>query len=108
MIIRSLPHKPYLVSKASGAKESAWAFHCHLPIIVTFAFKGEVQEWDRGRSSINIKSRFQVETTVRNYSSHFSFDVFKVYLSNIDSETAEIKINTVFEFWAWASHFIMI
>ena len=27
---------------------------------------------------------------LRNYSLYFSFDVFKVYLSNIDSETAEI------------------
>ena len=35
-------------------------------------------------------------------------DVFKVYLSNIDSETAEILIKRDFEFWAWASHFIMI
>ena len=33
-------------------------------------------------------------------------DVFKVYLSNIDSETAEKKGD--FEFWAWAPHFIMI
>ena len=39
---------------------------------------------------MNIKSRFQLETTIRNDSLHFSFDVFKVYLSNIDSETAEI------------------
>ena len=50
------------------------------------AIKGEVQKWDRGRCSINIKSWFQLETTIRND----SFDVFKVYLSNIDSETAEI------------------
>ena len=35
-------------------------------------------------------------------------DVFKVFLSNIDSELAEIKIKRDFEFWAWASHFIMI
>ena len=34
--------------------------------------------------------------------------VFKVYLSNIDSETAEIWIKRDFEFWVWASHFIMI
>ena len=52
--------------------------------------KGEVQLWDRGRSSINIKSQFQLETTIRNDSLYFSFDVFRVYLSNIDSETAEI------------------
>ena len=54
-------------------------------------FKGEVQEWDRERSSINIKSRFQLETTIRNDSLYFLCDVFKVYLSNIDSETAEKK-----------------
>ena len=40
-------------------------------------------------------------------------DVFKVYLSNIDSETAEIlkkrrNKRGDFEFWAWAPHFIMI
>ena len=29
---------------------------------------------------------------------YFSFDVFKVYLSNIDSETAEIEIKRDFEF----------
>ena len=33
--------------------------------------KGEVQNWDRGRSSINIKSRFQLETTIRNDSLYF-------------------------------------
>ena len=33
---------------------------------------------------------FQLETTIRNNSLYFSFDVFKNYLSNIDSETAEI------------------
>ena len=49
-----------------------------------------------------------METTIRNDSLYFSFDVFKVYLSNIDSETAEILIKRDFEFWAWASHFIMI
>ena len=27
---------------------------------------------------------------IRNYSLYFSLDVFKVYLSNIDSETAEM------------------
>ena len=36
------------------------------------------------------------------------FYVFKVYLSNIDSETAEIFKKGDFEFWAWAPHFIMI
>ena len=35
-------------------------------------------------------NHFKLETTIRNYSLYFSFDVFKVYLSNIDSETAEI------------------
>ena len=36
-------------------------------------------------------------------------DVFKVYLKNIDSETAEKKGGKRdFEFWAWAPHFIMI
>ena len=35
-------------------------------------------------------------------------DVLKVYLSNIDSETAEIYKKGDFEFWAWAPHFIMI
>ena len=64
-------------------------------------FKGEVQQWDRGRSIINIKSQFQLETTIRNDSLYFC-----VYLSNIDSETAEKKGD--FEFWAWAPHFIMI
>ena len=39
---------------------------------------------------LNIKSQFKLETTIRNYSLYFSFDVVKVYLSNIDSETAEI------------------
>ena len=34
-------------------------------------------------------------------------DLFKVYLSNIDSETAEEKKRD-FEFWAWAPHSIMI
>ena len=44
-----------------------------------------------------------------NYSLYFSFDVFKVYLSNIDSETAEEKLlKRDFQFWAWASHFITI
>ena len=70
--------------------------------------KGKLSSWDRGRSSINIKSRFQLETTTINDSLYLSFDVFKVYLSNIDSETAEISIKRDFEFWAWASHFIMI
>ena len=59
-------------------------------LVLLQSFKGEVQWWDRGRSSINIKSQFQLETTIRNESLYFSFDVFKVYLSNIDSETAEI------------------
>ena len=37
------------------------------------------------------------------------FDAFKVYLSNIDSETVEIVFEKGdFEFWAWAPHFIMI
>ena len=54
--------------------------------------KGEVQWWDRGRSSINIKSRFQLETTIINNSLYFFGDVFKVYLSNIDSETAIKKV----------------
>ena len=35
----------------------------------------------------------------------FSFEDFKVYLSNIDSETAE-NIKRDFEFWAWASHLL--
>ena len=34
-------------------------------------------------------------------------DVFKVYLSNIDSETADILNKGDIEFWAWAPHFIM-
>ena len=34
-------------------------------------------------------------------------DVFKVYLSNIDLETAGEKKGD-FEFWAWAPHSIMI
>ena len=33
-------------------------------------------------------------------------DVFKAYLSNIDSETAEKKGD--FEFWAWGAALIMI
>ena len=36
------------------------------------------------------------------------FYVFKVYLSNIDSEKAEIFFKGDFQFWAWAPHFIMI
>ena len=61
-------------------------------IVIVFVnfLKGEVQQWDRGRSSINVKLRFQLETTIINYSLYFSFDVFKVYLSNIDSKTVEI------------------
>ena len=35
-------------------------------------------------------------------------NVFKVYLINIDPETAAILIKGDFEFWSWASHFIMI
>ena len=31
-----------------------------------------------------------------------------LYLSKIDPETAEIYIKRDFEYWAWASHFIMI
>ena len=34
------------------------------------------------------------------------FYVFRVYLNNINSETAEILTNRDFEFWAWAPHFI--
>ena len=53
---------------------------------IASGFKGEVQYWDRGRSSIKIKSLFELETIIRNYSLYFS----KVFFSNIDSETAEI------------------
>ena len=56
-------------------------FYFHYWPKLYFGFKGEVQKWDRGRSSIN------------NYQKWFFVflcDVFKVYLSNIDSETAEI------------------
>ena len=36
-------------------------------------------------------------------------DAFKVYLSNIDSETVEIFFKKGdFEFWPWAPHFMMI
>ena len=38
----------------------------------------------------------------------FFLYVFKLYLSNIESETAEIFLKRDFEFWAWAPHFIMI
>ena len=44
----------------------------------------------------------------RNYSLYLFFYVFKVYLSSIDSETAEIYKKGDFEFWVWAPHFIMI
>ena len=49
---------------------------------------------------MNIKSRFPLETTIRNDSLYFVGDVFKVYSSNIDSETAEILKKEDFEFWA--------
>ena len=41
--------------------------------------KGEVQQWDRGRSSIKIKSRFQLETTIRNDSLYF-FVMFSKFI----------------------------
>ena len=58
--------------------------------IIIGVLKGKFSSGIEGTLGINIKSRFQLETTVRNYSLYFSFDVFKVYLSNIDSETGEI------------------
>ena len=53
-------------------------------------FKGEVQKWERGRSNIKIQLRFQIKTTIKNDALYCSFNVFKVYLCKIDSETAEI------------------
>ena len=52
--------------------------------------KGKFSSGIEGALSINIKSRFQLETTIRNDSLYSFFNVFKFYLSNIDSETAEL------------------
>ena len=62
-----------------------------------------------GALASTLNRDFNWKTTIRNYSLYFC-DVFKVYLSNIDSETAEIFFlkETSFEFWAWVPHFIMI
>ena len=52
--------------------------------------KGKFSSGIEGALAFNIKSRFQPETTIRNDYLH-SFVMFsKVYLSNIDSETADI------------------
>ena len=53
--------------------------------------KGRCSRWDRGSALASaLNYDFQLETTIRNDSLYFSFDVFKVYLSNIDSKTAEM------------------
>ena len=65
-------------------------------IIHTAAFrffgtlKGKFSSGIEGALASTLNHDFNRETTIRNYSLCFSFDVFKVYLSNIDSETAEI------------------
>ena len=41
-------------------------------------------------STLTHDFNWKVETTIRYDSLYFSFDVFKVYLSNIDSKTADI------------------
>ena len=43
-----------------------------------------------GALASTLHHNFKLETTIRYDALYCSFDVFKVYLSNIDSETAEI------------------
>ena len=52
-------------------------------------FKGKFSSGTEGALASTLNHDFNWKQ-LRNYSSYFSFDVFKVYLSNIDSETAEI------------------
>ena len=49
--------------------------------IQAMKIKGEVQQWDRGRSSINIKSRFQLKIIIRNDSLYFFFFMFSMLCS---------------------------
>ena len=56
----------------------------------TCILKGKFSSGIEGALASTLNRRFQRETTIRNDSLYFLFDVFKVYLSNIDSETAEI------------------
>ena len=52
--------------------------------------KGKISSGIEGALASTFTSQCQLETTIRNDSLYFSCDVFKVYLSNIDSEIAEI------------------
>ena len=68
-------------------------FHFNFLIMVKLKrvmLKGKFSSGIEGALASTLKSRFQLETTIKNYYLYFSVDVFKVYLSNTDSETAEI------------------
>ena len=53
-------------------------------------FKGEVQKWDRGRSSIKLNYDFRIKTTIRINALYLFFKNVYVYLSKMYTETAEI------------------
>ena len=80
--------------KKMGKIGKTWSNHCSIHTLRRLSrdpLKGKFSSaWDRGRSSINIKSQFQLKTTDQKLFFVCFCDVFKVYLSNIDSETAEI------------------
>ena len=72
-----------------------------------YALKGKFSSGIEGALALTLNRNFNWKKLSEMILCIFC-DVFKVYLSNIDSKTAEIHKKGDFEFWAWASHFIMI